>query len=88
MIEVPSLLIDGIYESASGDTVKPFVDEIPDVTLITIESTTHSPHLEKNEEYMKIVGSFCLRLELYKPTRQAFNSSIQQTRFYYTVIIL
>jgi L-proline amide hydrolase len=58
MIEVPTLVINGIDEYASGDAVKPFVDEIPDVKLITIQGTTHSPHLEKKEEYMKIVGKF------------------------------
>lgn len=58
MIEVPTLLIIGIDEFASGDAVKPFVDEIPDVRLVTMEGTTHSPHLEKKEEYMKIVGDF------------------------------
>ena len=58
MIEVPTLLINGIDEFASGDAVKTFVDEIPDVRLITMEGTTHAPHLEKKEEYMKIVGEF------------------------------
>jgi pimeloyl-ACP methyl ester carboxylesterase len=58
LIEVPTLLINGIDEYASGDAVKPFLDEIPDVRLVTIEGTTHSPNLEKKEEYMKIVGGF------------------------------
>lgn len=58
MIEVPTLVINGIDEFASGDAVKPFVDEIPDVRLITMEGTTHSPNLEKKEEYMRIVGDF------------------------------
>lgn len=57
-IQVPTLLINGIDEFASGDAVKPFLDEIPDVRLVTIEGTTHSPHFEKKEEYMKIVGEF------------------------------
>lgn len=60
MIEVPTLLINGVDEYASGDAVKPFLDEIPDVRLITLEGTTHSPHLEKKEEYMNIVGEFLL----------------------------
>ncbi|KAN0090392.1 hydrolases or acyltransferase [Hyaloscypha variabilis] len=57
-IEVPTLVINGIDEYASGDAVKPFLDEIPDVRLVTIEGTTHSPHFEKKEEYMKVVGEF------------------------------
>lgn len=48
-IEVPTLVINGIGEFASGDAVEPFVDEIPDVRLITIEGTTHSLNHEKKE---------------------------------------
>lgn len=58
MIQVPTLIINGIDEFASGDAVKAFIDEIPDVRLITMEGTTHSPNYEKKEEYMEIVGSF------------------------------
>lgn len=58
MIQVATLMINGIDEFASGDAVKPFLDEIADVRLVTIEGTTHSPHVEKKEEYMKIVGEF------------------------------
>jgi len=58
MIDVSTLLIIGIDEFASGDAVQVFVDEIPDMRLVTLEGTTHSPHLEKKEEYMKIVGEF------------------------------
>jgi hypothetical protein len=31
MIQVPTLVINGIEEFASGDAVKPFLDEIPNV---------------------------------------------------------
>jgi len=57
-IDVPTLVINGIDEFASGDAVKPFLDEIPDVRLVTLEGTTHSPHFERKKEYMKIVGDF------------------------------
>jgi pimeloyl-ACP methyl ester carboxylesterase len=57
-IAVPTLVINGIDEYASGDAVKPFLDEIPDVRLVTIEGTTHSPFFERKEEYMKVVGDF------------------------------
>jgi pimeloyl-ACP methyl ester carboxylesterase len=57
-IVTPTLAINGIDEFASGDAVKPFLDEIPDVRLVTLEGTTHSPHLERKEEYMKVVGDF------------------------------
>ena len=58
MIDAPTLLIIGIDEFASGDAVKVFVDEVSNVRLVELEGTTHSPHVEKKEEYMKIVGEF------------------------------
>lgn len=57
-INVPTLVLNGINEYASGEAVKPFVEEIPDVRLFTLDGTSHSPHFERKEEYMKIVGEF------------------------------
>ncbi|CZT50657.1 related to proline iminopeptidase [Rhynchosporium secalis] len=57
-IVVPSLVINGIHEFASGDAVKPFLDEIEDVRLVTLEGTTHCPHFERKGEYMRVVGEF------------------------------
>jgi pimeloyl-ACP methyl ester carboxylesterase len=57
-ITVPTLVINGIEEFASGDAVKVFLDEIPDVRLVTLEGTSHSPHVEKKAEYIKTVGEF------------------------------
>lgn len=58
MINVPTLVLNGINEYASGEAVKPFLEEIPDVRLVTLDGTSHSPHLERKEEYMKTVGEF------------------------------
>lgn len=57
-ITVPTLVINGIDEFAAGDAVKPFLDEIQDVMLVTLEGTTHTPHIEKKDEYMKVVAEF------------------------------
>lgn len=57
-INVPTLLINGIGEYASGDAIKPFLEEIPDVRLVTLEGTTHSPHFEQKDAYYKVVGEF------------------------------
>lgn len=57
-INVPVLVINGIKEFASGDAVVPFLDNIPDVRLVTLEGTTHSPHFERMGEYMRVVGEF------------------------------
>lgn len=59
-IAVSTLAINGIDEFASGDAVKPFLDEIADVRLVTLEGTTHNPHIERKEEYMRVVGDFLI----------------------------
>lgn len=40
--------------------MKPFLEHIKDVRGVTFEGSTHSPHLEETEAYMKIVGEFLL----------------------------
>jgi len=57
-IAVPTLLINGINEVASGDAVKPFVEEIPNLKHITLDGTTHSPNVERTDDYMRILGEF------------------------------
>jgi L-proline amide hydrolase len=57
-IAVPTLLINGVNEVASGEAVKPFVDEVPNLKYVTLEGTTHSPHHERTDDYMKILGDF------------------------------
>lgn len=57
-IAVPTLVINGVNEIASGDAVKPYMDEIPDVRLVTLQETTHSPHFESKDKYMTVLGEF------------------------------
>lgn len=57
-INVQTLLINGIEEYASGDAVRPFLEEIPDVRLVTLKGTSHSPHLEDKGAYFKAVRDF------------------------------
>jgi pimeloyl-ACP methyl ester carboxylesterase len=59
-INVPTLVINGVEEQASGDAVKPFLGNIPDVRLVTFENSTHCTHLEQREEYMNVVAKFLL----------------------------
>jgi len=59
-IDVPVLVINGVEESGSGEAVGGFVEGIRDVTLVTLEGTTHSPHLEDTEGYMAVVKGFLL----------------------------
>lgn len=57
-IQVPTLLIHGVTECAGGEAMKPFEEGIPDVRTVTLEGSTHSPHVEVPDEYMRVVGEF------------------------------
>jgi L-proline amide hydrolase len=57
-INVPTLVIVGVNELASGEGARPFIDEIPDVELVILEGTTHSPHAEDPERYFEALREF------------------------------
>ena len=57
-IEVPTLLISGKYDEATPPTVQPFKDNIKDVRWQIFEHSSHMPHVEETELYMKSVGAF------------------------------
>jgi len=57
-ISGPTFLIVGVDEYASGDSVKPFLSEVPGIKFLQLEGTTHSPHTERKEDYMKVVADF------------------------------
>ena len=57
-IEVPTFLISGKYDEATSATVQPFKDNIKDVRWQIFENSSHMPHVEETELYMKSVGAF------------------------------
>lgn len=57
-IVVPTLLISGRFDEATPATVQPFFDEIPDVSWTIFENSSHMPHVEEEEECMRVVGKF------------------------------
>ncbi len=57
-INVPTLLISGRYDEATPATVQPFADKIKDVRWQIFEYSSHMPHIEETELYMKTVGAF------------------------------
>ena len=57
-IAVPTLLISGRYDEATPATVQPFADHIKDVRWQVFEYSSHMPHVEETELYMKTVGAF------------------------------
>jgi len=57
-IAVPTMLISGRYDEATPATVQPYADRIKDVRWQIFEYSSHMPHVEETELYLKSVGAF------------------------------
>jgi L-proline amide hydrolase len=57
-IQVPTFLISGRYDEATPATVQPYADKIKDVRWEVFENSSHMPHVEETELYLKSVGAF------------------------------
>jgi L-proline amide hydrolase len=57
-ITAPTLLISGRYDEATPATVQPYADQIPNVRWEIFENSSHMPHVEENEAYVRLVGAF------------------------------
>ncbi len=57
-IRVPTLVVNGRFDEATDETVEPFVSRIPTVTHRRFESSSHMPHWEERDLYMRVVDEF------------------------------
>lgn len=57
-IDVPTLIISGRYDEATSATVQPFKDGIKGARWEIFEQSSHMPHVEEQEDCMRIVGDF------------------------------
>jgi L-proline amide hydrolase len=57
-IAVPTLVVTGAHDEATPATVQPFVDGIPDVRWEVFADSSHMPHVEEEERYLDVVGTF------------------------------
>ena len=58
LIQAPTLLISGRHDEATPATVQPFKDHIKDVRWEIFEHSSHMPHVEETDRYLKVVGRF------------------------------
>ena len=58
LIQAPTLLISGKYDEATPACVQPFADRIKNVRWVKFENSSHMPHVEETERYLKVVGDF------------------------------
>lgn len=67
-ITVPTLVISGVYDEATPLAVKPFLDLVPDVRWELFESSSHMPHVEEPERYLRVVEHFLAAHEIPSST--------------------
>ncbi|KAJ9656393.1 hypothetical protein H2198_004971 [Neophaeococcomyces mojaviensis] len=60
-VNVPTLVINGEYDEARAICVKPFVDEIKGAEWVTIQDASHCAHLERTEEFCRVVTEWTER---------------------------
>ncbi|EGH41699.1 MULTISPECIES: proline iminopeptidase-family hydrolase [Pseudomonas syringae group] len=58
LISVPALLISGKYDEATPLVVKPYVDNVPDISWSIFEESSHMPHAEERMACMGRVAGF------------------------------
>ncbi|NUR86542.1 MAG: proline iminopeptidase-family hydrolase [Nonomuraea sp.] len=63
LVTAPTLLASGRFDEATPRTVQPFADRIPDVRWELFEQSSHMPHIEEEELYLQVVGSFLSEVE-------------------------
>jgi L-proline amide hydrolase len=57
-IAAPTLLISGRHDEATEATVQPYADRIPDVRWEVFSDSSHLPHVEEEDAYLRLVGAF------------------------------
>ncbi|NQT89767.1 MAG: proline iminopeptidase-family hydrolase [Candidatus Omnitrophica bacterium] len=62
-IEAPVLLTCGRYDEASPETTSYYNGLIPRSEMVVFEDASHEHHLEKTEEYIKVLRDFLKRVE-------------------------
>jgi len=57
-INVPTLVINGAHDIAQDFVIQPFLDNIPQVTHVKFEHSSHTPMWEERDLYMSVVTKF------------------------------
>lgn len=57
-IELPTLVVAGAYDEAKPYVWQPFVDKINGARSHVFAESSHMPHVEEPEEFLRVVGAF------------------------------
>jgi len=62
-IDVPTLLVSGAYDEATPLIVGTIHERIPGSTWVLLEQSSHTPHLEEPEAFLRAVAEFLAGVE-------------------------
>ncbi|KAI0802644.1 Alpha/Beta hydrolase protein [Xylaria sp. FL0064] len=57
-IEAETLLLNGRYDEATDQCIKPWFDHIPKVKWVTLENSSHMSHFEERDRFIQLTGEF------------------------------
>ena len=57
-ISVPTFLINGVDEGADDESLQKFHKGVVNSKWVKFTASTHTPHLEDREKFMRVVGEF------------------------------
>ncbi|KAJ2984706.1 hypothetical protein NUW58_g5920 [Xylaria curta] len=57
-IEAETLLLNGRYDEATDQCIKPWFSHIRRVKWVTLENSNHMAHFEERDRYIQLVGEF------------------------------
>lgn len=57
-ISVPTLLINGVDEGADDASLEKFQKGVVNSKWVKFTGSSHTPHLEEREKFMKVVAEF------------------------------
>lgn len=57
-IRTPSLVLSGRYDEATPAVVRPIAEGIPAARWVLFEGSSHMPHIEEEEAYLRLLGEF------------------------------
>ncbi|KAI5118247.1 hypothetical protein M0805_007496 [Coniferiporia weirii] len=60
LIRVPTLLVSGEYDYMAEEACLPFFRGIEKIKWVKFAQSSHTPHVEERERYMKVLNSFLL----------------------------
>jgi L-proline amide hydrolase len=62
-VAVPTLVVSGRYDEATPEVVRPYHERIPGARHVVFEESSHLPHLEEPERFLRVLFDFLLGLQ-------------------------